>query len=105
MNKIYKVGVIGATGMVGQRFVSLLADHPWFKIKVLAASPRSAGKKYGDVMTKGRWAMTAPIPAEIAGMTVVDAEKDAEKIAASVDFVFCAVEMDKQKTKELEAPH
>ncbi len=102
MKKVYNVGVIGATGMVGQRLVSLLADHPWFKIKVLAASSRSAGKKYGDIMAGGRWVMVTAMPDEVGGMTVMDAEKDAEQISAAVDFVFCAVEMDKQKTKELE---
>lgn len=99
--KKYKVGVIGATGMVGQRFVTLLAEHPWFTLSVLAASSRSAGKTYADAVAN-RWAMTSPMPASAAGMTVLDAESDAEKIAAQVDFVFCAVNMDKAATRALE---
>jgi aspartate-semialdehyde dehydrogenase len=85
--------------MVGQRLVTLLAGHPWYKIKVLAASGRSAGKKYAEA---AKWAMAAPLPDKIGGMVVMDASEDAEKIAAEVDFVFCAVNMDKAATKELE---
>ena len=88
----FNVGVIGATGMVGQRFVTLLADHPWFKIKVLAASERSAGKTYREAVGD-KWAMKTPIPENIGDMVVMDAVKDMEKIAASVDFVFCAIVM------------
>ncbi len=99
--KNYKVGIIGATGMVGQRLITLLANHPWFKIEVLAASEKSAGKTYEEAVS-GRWAMKTHIPESIKGMTVLDAEKDAEGIASLVDFVFCAVNMDKAKTKELE---
>ena len=99
--KNYKVGIIGATGMVGQRLITLLANHPWFKIEVLAASERSAGKSYEEAVS-GRWAMKTEIPESIKKMTVLDAEKDAEGIASVVDFVFCAVNMDKTKTKELE---
>ena len=99
--KNYKVGIIGATGMVGQRLITLLANHPWFKIEVLAASGRSAGKTYEEVVS-GRWAMKTEIPESVKGITVLDAEKDAEGIASLVDFVFCAVNMDKAKTKELE---
>lgn len=94
------VGIIGATGMVGQRFITLLHDHPWFNIRCLAASPRSAGKKYGDLM-QGRWAMSMAIPESVAAMTVVDAS-DVDKVKASVDFVFCAVDMDKEAIKALE---
>ncbi len=97
----YKVGVIGATGMVGQRFVTLLAKHPKFHIEVLAASSRSAGKTYAEAVGK-KWAMTEEIPAEVAGMTVCDAAADIEKIAAAVDFVFCAVDMKKDEIKALE---
>lgn len=99
--KKYNVGIIGATGMVGQRFVTLLAEHPWFNIKVLAASARSAGKEY-ESLVKDKWAMTAPIPACVKGMTVMDAEADKEEIAKSVDFVFCAVNMKKDEIKALE---
>ncbi len=97
----YRVGIIGATGMVGQRFITLLAEHPWFEIAVLAASGRSAGKAYSEAVGD-RWAMTSPLPAGVAEMTVLDAEADAQKIANSVDFVFCAVNLDKQATKALE---
>ena len=99
--KKYNVGIIGATGMVGQRFVTLLAEHPWFTIKVLAASARSAGKEY-ESLVKDKWAMTAPIPDCVKGMVVMDAEADKEEIARSVDFVFCAVNMKKDEIKALE---
>jgi aspartate-semialdehyde dehydrogenase len=99
--KKYRVGVIGATGMVGQRFITLLDNHPWFQLAVLAASSRSAGKTYEEALG-GRWQMTTPLPERVKNMVVYDAEKDKKKIAESVDFVFCAVNMDKQKTKELE---
>ena len=97
----YKVGVIGGTGMVGQRFVTLLANHPWFQLTVIAASSRSAGKPYGEVAGK-RWAMDAPIPEQAKDIVVMDAQADVEKIAAMVDFVFCAVDMDKDAVKALE---
>ena len=99
--KQYKVGIIGATGMVGQRFVLLCAKHPWFKLTVLAASEHSAGKTYRDAIGS-RWHMTDAMPDEAAGMIVMDAEKDAEKIAEAVDFVFCAVNMKKDEIKALE---
>ncbi len=99
--KNYKVGIIGATGMVGQRFISLLTDHPWFNIEVLAASSRSAGKTYKDALN-GRWAMQDEIPAKVADMIVLDAQKDVEKIASKVDFVFCAVDMKKDEIRKLE---
>ena len=99
--KNYKVGIIGATGMVGQRLITLLANHPWFNIEVLAASEKSAGKVYKEAVS-GRWAMKTEIPESVKEMIVLDAEKDAEGIASVVDFVFCAINMDKAKTKELE---
>ncbi len=99
--KNYNVGIIGATGMVGQRFITLIAGHPWFNIKVLAASGRSAGKKYSDAVGS-RWAMKTDIPQSVAEMTVLDAVGDMEKIAAEVDFVFCAVDMKKDEIKALE---
>ena len=101
MDKTYKVGVIGATGMVGQRFITLLADHPWFNITVLAASARSAGKTYEEALG-GRWVMKTPCPENVLKMTVLDATADIEKIAAAVDFVFCAVDMKKDEIKALE---
>jgi len=99
--KRYEVGIIGATGMVGQRFALLLADHPWFNVKVLAASSRSAGKTYEEALG-GRWAMTKPVPEKLLNMPVLDAVKDMEKIAEAVDFVFCAVDMKKDEIKALE---
>lgn len=99
--KNYKVGIVGATGMVGQRFALLLADHPWFKVTALAASSRSAGKTYEDAVG-GRWAMTSPIPENLKKMPVYDAEKDIEKIVGLVDFVFCAVDMKKDEIRALE---
>lgn len=99
--KNYKVGIIGATGMVGQRLITLLAEHPWFNIELLAASEKSAGKSYSEAV-EGRWAMNVPIPEKISDMKVYDAEKNAEFIASKVDFVFCAINMDKTATKELE---
>lgn len=99
--KQFNVGIIGATGMVGQRFITLLENHPWFNIKVLAASPRSAGKSYLEAVGK-RWAMKTPVPDEIGQMIVLDAEADIDKIAAAVDFVFCAVDMKKDEIRALE---
>ena len=87
--------------MVGQRFITILKDHPWFKIGALAASARSAGKSYGEAV-EGRWMMKEPLPADIAAMTVLDASADAKKIAESVDFVFCAVDMKKDEVRVFE---
>ena len=97
----YKVGIIGATGMVGQRFITLVDNHPWFELTCLAASPRSAGKPY-DQAVEGRWAMTTPIPEKAKTMMVLDAQADVEKIAGMVDFVFCAVDMKKDEIRALE---
>ena len=99
--KQFNVGIIGATGMVGQRFSLLLADHPWFNVKVLAASPRSAGKRYEDAVG-AKWAMKSPIPEAMKDMIVMDATADIDKIASEVDFVFCAVDMKKDEIKALE---
>ena len=99
--KTYNVGIIGATGMVGQRFILLLANHPWFNVKVLAASPRSAGKPYKEAVG-AKWVMTSPIPENIENIIVKDATADMEEIAKSVDFVFCAVDMKKDEIKALE---
>lgn len=99
--KKYNVGIIGATGMVGQRFVSLLEDHPWFEVTVLAASNRSAGKTYSQALD-GRWSMTSEIPNKLKNTPVYDAVADMKKIASEVDFVFCAVDMGKNKLMDLE---
>ncbi len=98
--KTYKVGIIGCTGMVGQRFATLLADHPWFEVSVLAASPRSAGKTYKEAIGN-RWAMTVPMPQKLENMTVYDAA-NVEEVAAKADFVFCAVDMPKDQIRALE---
>ncbi len=98
--KKYKVGIIGATGMVGQRFSLLLSRHPWFEVTALAASSRSAGKAYQDAVGE-RWAMPDPIPENIRGMQVLDAS-EVKKVAGLVDFVFCAVDMKKDAIKMLE---
>ncbi|MBQ3134415.1 MAG: aspartate-semialdehyde dehydrogenase [Oscillospiraceae bacterium] len=100
MNK-YKVGIIGGTGMVGQRFVTLMENHPWFDLTVIAASPRSAGQTYEQAVA-GRWAMTTPIPEQAKSLIVMNATEDVEKIAAAVDFVFCAVDMKKDEIRALE---
>ncbi len=99
--KKYNVGIIGATGMVGQRFALLLADHPWFTVTALAASANSAGKSYEQAVGS-RWAMKLPMPKSLKNMTVYDAEQDIETIVAAVDFVFCAVNMKKEDIKVLE---
>ena len=99
--KQYNVGVIGATGMVGQRFLTLLENHPWFNVKVLAASSRSAGNKYKDAVGS-RWKMATQMPQKFADMVMLDAEKDIEEIASQVDFVFCAVDMPKAEIRALE---
>jgi aspartate-semialdehyde dehydrogenase len=94
------VGVVGATGMVGQRFVSLLAEHPWFELAAVAASPASAGKPYGQAVA-GRWALSSAVPANAASMIVGDAS-DVGAMAERCDFVFCAVDMPKAETAKLE---
>lgn len=98
--KKFNVGIIGATGMVGQRFILLLNNHPWFNITTLAASSRSAGKKYGDLMD-GRWLLSEPMPEKVKDMVVMDAS-EVEKVASTVDFCFCAVNMKKDEIKALE---
>ena len=99
--KKFNVGIIGATGMVGQRFSLLLADHPWFNVTALAASSRSAGKTFEEAVSS-RWAMTDPIPENLKAMKVFDAVADMETVASLVDFVFCAVDMKKDEIKALE---
>ena len=99
--KKYQVGIIGGTGMVGQRFVTLMENHPWFQLKVIAASSRSAGKTYAEAVGT-RWAMDTPMPEEAKNIVVMDATNDIEKIAAQVDFIFSAVDMKKEEIKALE---
>ncbi len=98
--KQFRVGVIGATGMVGQRFLSLLENHPWFQLKVVAASPRSAGKTYEEAVGS-RWAMPFPMPESAKNLIVLDASK-VDEVVPQVDFVFCAVDMKKEEIKALE---
>ena len=100
MEKKFKVGIIGATGMVGQRFATLLENHPWFEVTVLAASARSAGKTYQEA-AGNRWAMQAPMPEAMKNMVIVDASH-VEEVASQVDFVFCAVDMKKEEIRALE---
>ena len=95
-----KVGIVGATGMVGQRFIMLLNDHPYFEINALVASPRSAGQKYGKAVL-GRWKMSSPCPERILNMEVISSE-DIDRVKALCDFVFCAVSMSKDETRALE---
>ena len=99
--KQYKVGIIGGTGMVGQRFITLMENHPWFQLTAIAASGRSAGKTYAEA-AGARWAMATPMPQEAKDLIVLDAEADAEKMAAMVDFCFCAVDMKKEEIRALE---
>lgn len=99
--KKYKVGIIGATGMVGQRFCLLLDKHPWFEIVLLAASSRSAGKTFQEAVD-GKWKLSDPMPEDLADLVVMNATDDVEKIASMVDFCFCAVDMKKDEIKALE---
>lgn len=100
MAQQYRVGIIGATGMVGQRFISLLANHPWFRVTCVAASARSAGKTYREAVGE-RWAFDWPIPENVAEMIVLDAS-DLDAVSDKVDFVFCAVDMSVEETRALE---
>ncbi len=100
MEKKLRAGVIGATGMVGQRFLTLLENHPYFDVTCIAASARSAGKTYEEVMA-GRWKLTSPMPEYVKKMVIFDAS-ETEKVASLCDFVFCAVDMPKDAVKELE---
>jgi aspartate-semialdehyde dehydrogenase len=100
MSDRLRAGVVGATGMVGQRFVSLLANHPWFEVVSVSASERSARKTYTEAV-QNRWAMPVPIPDKIAHLVVKNAS-NIEEVSAEVDFIFCAVDMPKDQTRELE---
>ncbi len=100
MSQKLKVGILGATGMVGQRFISLLEDHPWFEVVTVAASPRSAGKTYEEAVG-GRWKMATPMPEAVKKLMVMDVN-EVEQVAATVDFVFSAVDMTKEEIKAIE---
>ena len=100
MDKKLRVGILGGTGMVGQRFISLLENHPWFEVTTIAASPRSAGKTYEEAIG-GRWKMTTPMPEAVKKIIVQDVS-DVENVASSVDFVFSAVDMTKDEIKKIE---
>ena len=100
MEKKLRVGVLGATGMVGQRFISLLENHPWYEVVTVAASPRSAGKTYEEAVG-GRWKMTTPMPEAVKKLVVMNVN-EVEAVAASVDFVFSAVDMSKDEIKAIE---
>lgn len=96
-----KVGILGATGMVGQRFITLLEEHPWFEVVSVAASERSAGKNYEEAVTN-RWKMSSPIPKNLKQLNVYGVERDIKEIASEVDFVFCALDMEKADIKRVE---
>jgi len=95
-----KVGILGGTGMVGQRFIALLENHPWFEVTTIAASPRSAGKTYEEA-AGGRWKMTTPMPEAVKKLIVLNVN-EVEKVASEVDFVFSAVDMTKEEIKKIE---
>jgi aspartate-semialdehyde dehydrogenase len=99
--KKFSVGILGGTGMVGQRFVTLLENHPWFEVTTIAASARSRGKTYEEAV-KGRWFMKTMLPEKLKNIVVLDATADIKKITSDVDFVFCAVDMKKDEIKALE---
>ncbi|QAT42816.1 aspartate-semialdehyde dehydrogenase [Aminipila luticellarii] len=100
MEKKLKVGILGGTGMVGQRFISLLENHPWFEVVTIAASERSAGQTYESAVS-GRWKMTTPIPEAVKKLVVMNVN-EVERVAATVDFVFSAVDMTKEEIKAIE---
>ena len=100
MERKFKVGVLGATGMVGQRFISLLENHPWYEVTTVAASPRSAGKTYEEAVG-GRWKMSTPMPEGVKKLQVMNVN-EVEKVASGVDFVFSAVDMSKDEIKAIE---
>ncbi len=97
----YKVGILGATGMVGQRLITLMENHPWFELNTVAASARSAGKTYEEALGS-RWCMTSPLPAKYKDLVMRDAVADAKKIADENDFVFCAVDMSNDEIRAVE---
>ena len=99
MDKKLRVGILGATGMVGQRFISLLEEHPWFEVVAVAASPRSAGKTYEEAVG-GRWKMQKPMPEAVKKLVVMNVN-EVDKVAVEVDFVFSAVDMTKEDRKSV----
>ena len=100
MEQKLRVGILGATGMVGQRFISLLENHPWFEVVTIAASERSAGKTYEEAVG-GRWKMDTPMPEAVKNIVVMNVN-EVEKVAAGVDFVFSAVDMTKDEIRAIE---
>jgi aspartate-semialdehyde dehydrogenase len=100
MDQKLKVGILGATGMVGQRFIALLENHPWYEVVAVAASPRSAGKTYEEAVG-GRWKMTTPMPEKVKNLIVMNVN-EVEKVASEVDFVFSAVDMSKEEIRAIE---
>ena len=100
MERKLRVGILGATGMVGQRFIALLKNHPWYEVVTVAASPRSAGKTYEEAVG-GRWKMTTPMPEAVKNLIVMNVN-EVEKVAAGVDFVFSAVDMTKEEIRAIE---
>ncbi|MCI9337264.1 MAG: aspartate-semialdehyde dehydrogenase [Lachnospiraceae bacterium] len=100
MSEKLKVGILGGTGMVGQRFIALLENHPWFEVTTIAASPRSAGKTYEEAVD-GRWKMDTPMPEAVKKLVVMNVN-EVEEVAARVDFVFSAVDMSKDEIKKIE---
>ena len=100
MEQKLKVGILGATGMVGQRFIALLEDHPWFEVTAVAASERSAGKTYEEAVG-GRWKMTTPMPEAVKHLVIKNVN-EVEQVASGVDFVFSAVDMSKEEIRAIE---
>ncbi len=100
MSDKLKVGILGGTGMVGQRFIALLENHPWFEVVTIAASPRSAGKTYEEAVG-GRWKMDTPMPETVKNIVVLNVN-EVEKVASTVDFVFSAVDMSKEEIRAIE---
>ena len=102
MSEKLKVGILGGTGMVGQRFISLLENHPWFEVTTIAASERSAGKTYQEAVG-GRWKMDTPMPEAVSAIVVMNVN-EVDKVAAEVDFVFSAVDMTKEEIESVLKP-
>ena len=100
MSEKLRVGILGGTGMVGQRFIALLENHPWFEVTTIAASPRSEGLTYEEAVA-GRWKMDTPIPEAVKGIRIMNVN-EVEKVASTVDFVFSAVDMTKEEIKAIE---
>ncbi len=100
MDKKLKAGILGGTGMVGQRFIALLENHPWFEVTTIAASPRSAGKTYEEAVG-GRWKMDTPMPKAVKSIIVKNVN-EIDDVASGVDFVFSAVDMTKEEIRKIE---